>query len=395
MDPRNRGVSAGWHGYPGHKGTDYPAPVGTPVYSPGPGTVAQTGWNLPGGTGKQVWINHDNGLLSRVHHLSQWLVKAGQRVNAGQAIGKVGMTGNTTGPHAHWGVMDGSQYLNPASIWGTGKGGGGSFFGGGGGFDPMSAFAGLAEKIGEQFGGAFPAGGQMVAMAKGIGGKLIGDVKDWAMGKLSGIGDFASDVVRNISGNSPKQQVRGVAEHYGWSKGNQWASLNELIRRESSWNPNAANPRSSARGLFQKMTSLHGPIEATADGQAKWGLNYIKERYGNPQNAINFHDRNGHYADGGLVSPTAMLHDNGGMLMPGLSMLMNKTGKPEPVLNQQQWADISKLAGQNAQMSFPDTVIVEIDGQQMTGYVKGVTNDVLSGHRRGVQQANRQTYGVR
>src|SRR5690625_1630820 len=88
-----------------------------------------------------------------------------------------------------------------------------------------------------------------------------------------GAADASGDVVG---------KVRGVADKYGWGCGGQWSALSQLISRESSWNPNAANPRSTARGLFQKMTSIHGAIESSAAGQAEWGLKYIKQRYGSP-----------------------------------------------------------------------------------------------------------------
>src|SRR5699024_6423068 len=92
--------------------------------------------------------------------------------------------------------------------------------------------------------------------------------------------------------------VQTVAGKYGWGSGAQWNAFSKLISRESSWNPNAANPRSTARGLFQKMTSIHGAIESTAVGQAKWCLKYIKQRYGSPAAALAFHNRHNHYADG-------------------------------------------------------------------------------------------------
>jgi hypothetical protein len=88
--------------------------------------------------------------------------------------------------------------------------------------------------------------------------------------------------------------AKTIAEQYGWS-GNEWAALVELVRRESGWNPNAANPRSSARGLFQKMTSIHGALEPTVEGQIMWGLNYIRGRYGSPSRALAFHNRNNWY----------------------------------------------------------------------------------------------------
>ena len=93
-----------------------------------------------------------------------------------------------------------------------------------------------------------------------------------------------------------KAAVRKVAEQMGWDK--YWGDIDWLVNKESSWNPKAANPSSSARGLFQKMTSLHGPVEDTVEGQARWGLNYIKSTYGNPAAARRHHERSNWYEQG-------------------------------------------------------------------------------------------------
>jgi hypothetical protein len=108
-----------------------------------------------------------------------------------------------------------------------------------------------------------------------------------------------------------QQRVKAVAAQYGWANGEQWVALYNLIQKESSWNPFAANPTSSARGLFQKMTSIHGPLESTIEGQARWGLNYIKGRYGNPGAAWAFHRRNNWYDSGGDVPPGPFSGYNG------------------------------------------------------------------------------------
>src|SRR5699024_6053881 len=101
---------------------------------------------------------------------------------------------------------------------------------------------------------------------------------------------------------------------------------------ESSWNVNAANPNSTARGLSQKMTSIHGPVGDTAAQQAEWGLNYISNRYGSPMSAWMHHKQRGWYADGGLVTANPVFRDRGGNLPPGLSMVLNKTGRDETIL---------------------------------------------------------------
>ena len=78
------------------------------------------------------------------------------------------------------------------------------------------------------------------------------------------------------------------------------------------------------------MTSIHGPVEGSAAGQAEWGLKYISDRYGSPSRALAFHNRNNWYADGGYVNP--LFRDRGGNLPPGLSMVLNNTGRDETIL---------------------------------------------------------------
>ncbi len=82
-----------------HHGVDYAAPIGTPVWAVGDGTVVQCGWN--GGFGKQVVLKHRNGYMSYYGHLSNFArgIKKGVRVKQKQIIGYVGSTGLSTGPH--------------------------------------------------------------------------------------------------------------------------------------------------------------------------------------------------------------------------------------------------------------------------------------------------------
>ena len=221
-------------------------------------------------------------------------------------------------------------HIDTAKGANMGKGSNTSGDGGGGGIASyLNPFSGLIDKV-----------------TKGVGktgfGKLIGDGAkkaiqwpiDWLSERAGMVGDFvegaASKVVDFSKNAATRAQVRTVATGFGWGFGKQWDAINWLVNKESSWNPKAANPRSSARGLFQKMTSIHGPVEKTAGGQANWGLNYIKGRYGTPVGAMNFHKRKGYYANGGLVTPT--LFDRGGVLNPGTHLVANKTKKPEYIL---------------------------------------------------------------
>lgn len=165
-------------------------------------------------------------------------------------------------------------------------------------------------------------------------------------------------------GGSAMQQVASVAARYGWDSGAQWNALVRLVQKESSWNPAAANPTSSARGLFQKMTSIHGPIEPTAAGQATWGLNYIQDRYGDPVRALRFHDANGWYGKGGLIEGgvfgglTPYLHDDGGVIDPGWNLIYNATRQPEASLNPQQLDNIQRIADQGGRASLIGQVTI-------------------------------------
>jgi murein DD-endopeptidase MepM/ murein hydrolase activator NlpD len=97
-----------------HKGVDYAAPVGTPVRTVGDGTVDFAGWQ--NGYGNVVQIQHSNERSTLYAHLSRIEVKKGQRVEQGQQIGAVGMTGWTTGPHLHFEFRVAGQHKDPLLI---------------------------------------------------------------------------------------------------------------------------------------------------------------------------------------------------------------------------------------------------------------------------------------
>jgi murein DD-endopeptidase MepM/ murein hydrolase activator NlpD len=110
-------ISQGFH-Y-GHYGLDIAADSGTRVKAAGGGTVIFAGWKSNGG-GYQVWIAHGSGLYTTYNHMSSVSVGRGQRVSRGQQVGRVGMTGNATGPHLHFEVWRGTIWesgtrVNPLS----------------------------------------------------------------------------------------------------------------------------------------------------------------------------------------------------------------------------------------------------------------------------------------
>lgn len=125
-----------------------------------------------------------------------------------------------------------------------------------------------------------------------------------------------------------KELAQEMAANRGW--GSQWAALDRLVQKESSWNPNAANPTSTARGLFQFLAATRQqyglPWPASPAQQINAGLQYISDRYGTPRAALDFHNRNNWYGAGGLVE---MAH--GGVVDSPTVALIGEAG-PEAVV---------------------------------------------------------------
>ena len=101
-------------GNAGHRGTDIPAPEGTPILAAHSGTVLVSGWN--DSYGNQVLLDNGAGLSTRYAHMMQTAVTAGEAVTAGQVIGYVGNTGDSTGFHLHFEVMQNGVRVNPLEI---------------------------------------------------------------------------------------------------------------------------------------------------------------------------------------------------------------------------------------------------------------------------------------
>ncbi|SFG05393.1 Murein DD-endopeptidase MepM and murein hydrolase activator NlpD, contain LysM domain [Novosphingobium sp. CF614] len=100
-----------------HKGVDFAAPIGTPIYAAAPGIVSTASPNSCGGN--WVIIDHDKGMQTRYFHLSRYAegLHASQHVNQGETIGYVGVTGTcTTGPHLHYEVHMNGGAIDPLGI---------------------------------------------------------------------------------------------------------------------------------------------------------------------------------------------------------------------------------------------------------------------------------------
>ncbi len=99
-----------------HKGTDFAAPMGTPIMASGSGVIKKAGWC--GGGGNCIVIKHNSTYQTIYAHMSKFAsgIRSGVRVKQGQTIGYVGSTGKSTGPHLHYEVLINGKKVNSQTL---------------------------------------------------------------------------------------------------------------------------------------------------------------------------------------------------------------------------------------------------------------------------------------
>jgi hypothetical protein len=137
------------------------------------------------------------------------------------------------------------------------------------------------------------------------------------------------------------------------------APLIALWNQESGWNPNAVNQSSGAYGIPQALGHGHPYNLGDYVAQIDWGLSYIASRYGTPA-AAEAHELADHW------------YDDGGYLQPGVTRVINATGRPEPVFSPSQWDALKANVGRggdqhhtyNISTVDPVAVATEIERRQ-------------------------------
>jgi len=122
----------------------------------------------------------------------------------------------------------------------------------------------------------------MIQQLSGMGGGIQGPYK----GSVSSTGGSSNweNVAKRIASNQ-----------YGYSP-QDFNALDSIIERESSWNPNAVNDSSGAAGIAQRISGYgKGYEQDRPKQQIRWLLNYIQDRYGTPQDALEFKNSKGWY----------------------------------------------------------------------------------------------------
>jgi murein DD-endopeptidase MepM/ murein hydrolase activator NlpD len=99
-----------------HNGVDWAAPIGTPIFAAGNGTILKAGWDS--GYGRRVEIEHVNGYVTTYNHMSRFGrgVTEGAHINQGQIVGYLGASGLATGPHLHYEVVVNGHFVDPMRV---------------------------------------------------------------------------------------------------------------------------------------------------------------------------------------------------------------------------------------------------------------------------------------
>lgn len=225
----------------------------------------------------------------------------------------------------------------------------------------------LLDRIGGAIGGAIgwvtDAISNPVDWLKGkIAGKLEQITKDFGDNTLvktlkaipeaiiTGMGQMISGGFDFLTGGGGSGDLKSMVQNlaqtmFGWS-GNQWSAIDFIVGKESGWDPKAANKNSTAEGLFQLLKGTadgYGGQSSDPQVQARQGLQYIHDRYGDPLQAKAFWEGHNWYSEGGVVPDNGtMMYDQGGYLPPGVTRVVNLTGKPEPVFTNEQFEGMGR-----------------------------------------------------
>ncbi|MEV0357102.1 transglycosylase SLT domain-containing protein [Nocardia sp. NPDC050697] len=130
------------------------------------------------------------------------------------------------------------------------------------------------------------------------------------------IDPLTGELVAPPSSGVPQDAVKAAVAPAGWDTGSQWHALDQLVMHESSWNPDAQNPSSTAYGLFQFLDQTWATVggSKTSDPylQGVYGQAYIQQRYGTPEEAWSFWQaQNPHWYDqGGVASGVGLIAKN-------------------------------------------------------------------------------------
>lgn len=226
-----------------HKGMDFAMPIGSPVSATLGGTVSSIDAGPDYGT--SVVVDHGGGLQTVYGHLSQRDVKLGDKISAGQRIGKSGATGNTTGPHLHYEVRQGKNNpVDPTVLNAVG------------GLDPSDLFGqNGGQGISYLFAGTTNASASGASNASYRGSTGTGSQKEWASKLLSALNAPASDA--NVSAILTWSRFEGGH----WKNSAAYNPLNTTLDRPGASSMNSVGVKrytSWEQGIGATVSTLLG-----------------------------------------------------------------------------------------------------------------------------------------
>ena len=396
---RGYGLSQGLHdAYTGFPAIDFSMPVGQPVAAAATGRVTRSydirGFEPRNGIHQNGFKSYgrvieilSRGFSTLYAHLSKRSVKQGDNVAGGQIIGLSGNTGRSSGPHLHFGArgISPTAFVNGSTDY-TGDAGSKGVLAELG--DTFTKIVDYGKRLRDKFAGPLARIGQLgksplVQAAAGIPrliadklvekgrsfvGDTLGNSADTFIGTLKGLlGKGTAHVTGHTSPASrrlaaivgPKFGFRTIGTYPGHQP-TETKALDFMIQNAAQGNAAADYMKAQARQL---------------------GINYLiwNRRIWNIQRDSEGWRR---YFDGGSSDPSrahtnhvhASLFDNGGWLQPGTTMVHNATGKPEPILNPEQWKAFQSIAARGGGSSGPAVHIDRIE----TADARGVAAEIES-----------------
>ena len=323
--PIDEPVSRGLHDqYTGYAAVDLAAPVGTPVYAVSGGRISQSydihgplasdqyhdaKYGPYGSYGRVMYLKTDVGPEVIYAHLSKRGYPAGAMVKGGEPIAASGSTGNSSGPHLHFGDSDGNplEFIVGAAM-AHGMISGSTMTAGRASLSNIASIDAVLKKY-------YPKAENAAASMRGIHPLHPGDISTvlnrYAVKYINQHGGIPTGAPTLGFGAAPtgdrltnENIVHTAAKRIGW--GGEWPSLYKIMMAESGFDNTAQNPSSSAYGMFQFLDSTWGLVGGHKTSnpwqQSKYGLQYIADTYSDPNNAWKFHLAHGWYGDGSVFT---------------------------------------------------------------------------------------------
>lgn len=308
-----------------HDGVDFSSHLGAPILAVHGGKVTRTGnpvW-APGALGKVITVKSDDGyqeIYQEFGTMKNILVHVGDIIKTGQKIATLGpLNGAGSGAHVHIGVSHGS-------LWDHG----GSSTRGWFDVTKMSGNDNGSSKLGGSKGKAPKVSKAMTALVKS---QLGPSAVKWIKTNLP---------VPDDSGGAGGTSAAPSGSHKHWLEqagipSSWWGATNEIISKESGWNPKAANA-SGAYGLPQalpgsKMASAGSDWKTNPITQLKWYKSYIKGRYGTIEKALAFRHAHNWYENGGFSKKHKMAEISEGDKMEAIvPMASDKKNRRQQIL---------------------------------------------------------------